>query len=205
MTNINTIMTTVQYLLSELLPDVHHEHQLDFHWKTSLNTDQQESIPVGCVQPAWRSYPVVSYVGWRVSTHPSEDPCLGGESPLPMSHIWEGVSAHPRGLMFGGGGWVPIPKVQCSGKWVPSHPQTYPPLNIFPPRYTHCLPRDIPSWKGPSTRDTLEKNGTRNAHPSPHCWQTNTCENITFPQLRWRTVKNTSFSVPAEICFYFVK
>ena len=112
-----------------------------------------------------------------------EVPCLGvrAHSRCPISGT--GWVPNPWGPMFGGveGGWVPIPKVPCSGEWLPSHPQTYQPLNIFPPppRQTYSLPPSGHTpWKGPGTRDTLERNGIRNAHSPPlwtdkHLWKHN--------------------------------
>ena len=44
MVDIGTLMANVQHLLSEQLPGVQHEHQLDFHGKTSLNTDQKYEL-----------------------------------------------------------------------------------------------------------------------------------------------------------------
>ena len=90
-----------------------------------------------------------------------EVPCLGvGTHPIPPPGVpcWEeGVGTH---LLD-----IPSP-------WTyPTHPQTYP-----PPGHTHP-PGHIPQ-KGPGTRDTQPPNPA----PSPSYEQT--CENITFPQLR---------------------
>ena len=49
-------------------------------------------------------------------------------------------------------------------------------------RYTYSLQGYLSPQKGPDTRDTFA--------PRPHPrGQTDACENITFPQLRWRAVK----------------
>ena len=49
--------------------------------------------------------------------------------------------------------------------------------------YTYLHGHTYPPWKGPGARDTY-----------PLCGQTHTCENITFQQLRWRTVTSLADS-----------
>ena len=68
-------------------------------------------------------------------------------------------------LVAGGG----YPRSQ--GGWVPNPPPTYPPPPGYsPPRHTYPTPCGI-HW--------------RHIHPHPNR-MTDTCEKITFPQLRWR-------------------
>ena len=71
------------------------------------------------------------------------------------------------------GGEYPPPSLDISTPWIyppPGHP--HPRIHLRQSGHTQS-----PSWKG---------SGIRNTHPPPE--QTHTCENITFPQLRWRVV-----------------
>ena len=62
----------------------------------------------------------------------------------------------------------------------PHHPSglIHPIYTYLPPGYTYSLDILTPPLERAKTRDT----------PTSHPGETNTCENITFPQLRWRAV-----------------
>ena len=103
---------------------------------------------------------------------------VGCVPPARFPTVSHGVSVLGDGVGAGvGGGEVP-----CLG-WVPT-PWTY-----LPPRHTHPWTYPPHPPEGICTRDThsQKKHGIRDTHPIL-CEQTDTCENITFPQLRLRAV-----------------
>ena len=80
------------------------------------------------------------------------------------------------GVLSGG---VYLPPARLHGWGVSTYPLHIPiPLHIFNQPRRYLRPGMPTNWKGPRTRDTL----------SP-CEQTHACENITFPQLRWRAAE----------------
>ena len=58
----------------------------------------------------------------------------------------------------------------------------------YPPYIRDLVPGISTPWKGPATRDTHPQkgHGTRDIHILCGHTQTHTCENISFPQFRWR-------------------
>ena len=84
----------------------------------------------------------------------------------------------------------------CRHPWYTFPGYTYPlgtyPLDTYPPQ------------KGPGTRDTYPPEGTwdqRYISPGRDLEQTDICENITFPQRRWRAVKITDAVVRMGVRF----
>ena len=78
-----------------------------------------------------------------------------------------------------------IPCIPYSPDTLSSGSPTYPKKDMGPGTWKELGTRNTLPWKGDGTR-SLE--GTKNQrYPSPG-EQTNTCENITFPQLHWWSV-----------------
>ena len=129
-------------------------------------------------------------------------PCLGYTTPryptpwIPYPSSW---ITHPQGTL-------PL--------WTPYHPQKgpgtidtlppryptpqicYPPylthLNTLPPGYSNLLP---PSPQYPTTPMTHPSKDLVPGIPYPLRGQTDTCDNVTFPQLRFRSVPPKRFKV----------
>ena len=82
-----------------------------------------------------------------------------------------------------GVGYTPrIPYLRYPTTWVPY------PLDTLPPGYpTHWIPYPIPQ-KGHGTRDTPQKGPGTSDTLLPVDRMTHSCENMTFPQLLWRSV-----------------
>ena len=64
--------------------------------------------------------------------------------------------------------------------------------------HTYSLPRTYP----PTPARTRDSHPGRDLVPGilTHCGQTNACESITFPQLRWRAVKMGSIPILCVLC-----
>ena len=73
--------------------------------------------------------------------------------------------------------WIPYPQ----------YPLTLNPIPwVCPQEWTWYHGYTSP-WKGPGTKDTLERTWYQ-GYPTPVDIMTDICENITFPQLHWRSV-----------------
>ena len=106
---------------------------------------------------------------------------------LTVSHVWRGMGRYPPLYHPMSGGGYPPPRsplmshVRGLGTHSPRHTHSH-------PGHTHHL--DIPTPRRdlvPEIPPRQDMGPEKPSQPHPH-GQTNTCENITFTQLRWRTV-----------------
>ena len=139
---------------------------------------KQESIPVGCIPLACQPY-VFWWLPVDVSTR-------GGGYTMGLGIFTTPGHTHP--LIYPPL-YIPIPdKSNCPKH---THPLLYIPI---PPRHTFpwtCL------WHLVVSLET---------YPSPTRGQTDTCENITFPQLRLRAVMlHNTFSWLKAPCIFLTK
>ena len=147
------------------------------------NQKQSESIPVGCVLPAPVATTRCQY-GSRYLV------CLTSFVYLSTLDIPTPSYTYPQ---------IPTP-------WVYLPPDTYTHEYTYPlegpeTRDTYSMSILNP-WKGPGTSDAYRPpkgSGTRDTYP-PRA-QTNTCENITFLQLRWQEVISEFYSIFCTLHF----